>query len=168
MQVPRPSRGHKHHVIEWDKTSTPQWVSLQSHPLTTHIEPTPHNKLLLQVAISKSKTAGFKFKTQYKKRRQDAPTKIATEGSSSASTSSCTRSTHRGIPLVAGLKRHVKRSRHATVQDNDPEESDSNGGDNLDKDDNAYTDLNNAALDKEDGIDDSDNFYKSILSDEWE
>eukprot|EP00957_Ditylum_brightwellii_P083682 6360873-Ditylum_brightwellii.AAC.1 len=44
--------------------------------------------------------------------------------------------TNRGIPLVAGLERHVKRSRHGTVQEDNPEESDSNDGDDLDKDDN--------------------------------
>eukprot|EP00957_Ditylum_brightwellii_P002906 222261-Ditylum_brightwellii.AAC.1 len=90
------------------------------------------------------------------------------EGSSSASTSSSTRSTNRGIPLVAGLERCVKRGRHGTVQEDNPEESDSDNGDDLDKYDNAYTDLNYAALDKEDDNGDSDNFYESILSDEWE
>eukprot|EP00957_Ditylum_brightwellii_P073537 5587581-Ditylum_brightwellii.AAC.1 len=70
------------------------------------------------------------------------------------------------IPLIAGLERCVKRGRHARVQDNNSGESDSNDRDDLDKDDNTYTDLNNTALDKEDGIDDSDNFYRSILSDE--
>eukprot|EP00957_Ditylum_brightwellii_P155347 11825480-Ditylum_brightwellii.AAC.1 len=57
---------------------------------------------------------------------------------------------------------------HGTVQDDKSEESDNDDKDDLDKNDNVYTDFNNAALDKEYGIDDSDNFYKSILSDEWE
>ena len=38
----------------------------------------------------------------------------------------------------------------------------------MDKDDNAFAELNNAASDEEDVIDETDNFYETILSDEWE
>eukprot|EP00957_Ditylum_brightwellii_P098187 7481213-Ditylum_brightwellii.AAC.1 len=86
MQVPRPSGGQNYYTIKWDKTTIPQGMPLQSHPLTTHIVPTPHNKLILQVAISKAQTVGFKLKTQCQEIRQNAPTTIAMEGSSSAST----------------------------------------------------------------------------------
>eukprot|EP00957_Ditylum_brightwellii_P118473 9035670-Ditylum_brightwellii.AAC.1 len=60
------------------------------------------------------------------------------------------RASHRGIPLVADLERRVKKGRRGTVQEDDPEESDSGDGDNLDKDDNSLADLNSAASDKED------------------
>eukprot|EP00957_Ditylum_brightwellii_P046842 3555402-Ditylum_brightwellii.AAC.1 len=95
MQVPRPSGGQNHYVIGWDKTSIPQGMPLQSHILTTHIDSSPHNKLLLQVAIYKTQTVGFKFKTKYKQRRQDVVITIAAEGSSSASASSSTRASDR-------------------------------------------------------------------------
>eukprot|EP00957_Ditylum_brightwellii_P164319 12509563-Ditylum_brightwellii.AAC.1 len=129
-------------------------MPLQSHPLTTHIDPSPHNKLLLQIAISKSQTVGFKFKTQWQERRQDVAITIVAQGSSLASTSSSMRASHRGIPLVAGLERHVKNDRRGTVQEDDPEESDSGDGDDLDKDGNAFAGLNSAASDKDCGIDD--------------
>eukprot|EP00957_Ditylum_brightwellii_P164384 12514904-Ditylum_brightwellii.AAC.1 len=45
-------------------------------------------------------------------------------------------------------------SKRGTVQEDDPEESDSDDRNDLDKDDDAFADLNNAASDEEDGIDD--------------
>eukprot|EP00957_Ditylum_brightwellii_P067452 5120097-Ditylum_brightwellii.AAC.1 len=114
MQVPRPSEGQNYYVIEWDETNIPRGMPLQSHPLTTHIDPSPRNKLILQVAISKAQTVGFKCKTQQQKRRQDVAVAIAAQGSSSASTPSSTRASHRGIPLVAGLRRRVKKGRRGT------------------------------------------------------
>eukprot|EP00957_Ditylum_brightwellii_P143946 10968621-Ditylum_brightwellii.AAC.1 len=79
MQVPRPSGGQNHYTIEWDKTSIPQGMPLQSHPLTTCIDPSPHNKLLLQVAIPKAQTVDFKFKTQRQETRQDVAITIAAQ-----------------------------------------------------------------------------------------
>eukprot|EP00957_Ditylum_brightwellii_P135324 10318912-Ditylum_brightwellii.AAC.1 len=125
-------------------------MPLQSHPLTTNIVPSPHNKLLLQLAISKAKMSGFKFKAQHEKKKK---THLATE---------------RSIPLVAGLERHVKKGKCATVEESNSEGSQSNDRTDLDEDDNAYdANIDNAASDEEDGVDDSDNFYTSILGGDW-
>eukprot|EP00957_Ditylum_brightwellii_P095849 7302759-Ditylum_brightwellii.AAC.1 len=72
------------------------------------------------------------------------------------------------VPLIVGLERHVKRGRHATVEENKSDESQSIDSSDLDEDGNAYANTDNAASDEEDGNNDSDDFYASILGDDKE